>query len=599
MFRRRPPTMPTSESVHVPAPVGGLNTVDPASAMPATDAPYLWNCTSAELGLRSRLGWREHATGLGGAVPTMLAFTGSRKNGSSDRVFAVTAQGIWDVSSSTTSPTRLITFGTQTGEAGYGVSHVVSTPGGRFLVYCDEENGAFVYSESTGLWTQVVFGVTQLWTSSTLYLVGNQVVNGANVYVCTQAGTSGSTGPTGTGTAIVDGGAKWDYVSAASSGAIGPSLADQNAGFTGNPGNFVACTVWKSRLWFVERDSTRAWYMGVNSLYGTATSFDFGLKMRAGGPLANLYNWSYDGGSGLDTLLVGVSTAGDLVIYQGTDPSSANTFGLKGAWYVAGVPYGRRVATEHGGDVLVLSRVGLVALSKLVSGKTLTPDQFETYKVSNLFNLLAAQYGSLQGWQVGLHPEDNALVILVPQASGLPSLPLVMSMATHGWGRYRDIPMLSMAPYAGLLYFGTADGRVCINTGYVDGVSLANPNASAPISCSVLFAYNNLGNARQKRVHALRPSFISASPSLPVTAKVLWDYDLNEPAAPSAGPAASGTWGNARWDFDVWGGDTFAYEPFLGATGMGRAAAIAVRWLASSRTSLVGVDVLFSQGGIL
>lgn len=51
------------------------------------------------------------------------------------------------------------------------------------------------------------------WQSTTAYTVGNLVYNGANVYVCVTAGTSaGSGGPTGTGTAITDGTAEWDYV---------------------------------------------------------------------------------------------------------------------------------------------------------------------------------------------------------------------------------------------------------------------------------------------------------------------------------------------------------------------------------------------------
>lgn len=55
------------------------------------------------------------------------------------------------------------------------------------------------------------------WTVSTAYLVGALVTAGGNLYQCTTAGTSASSGagPTGTGSGIVDGTAQWAYVSAA------------------------------------------------------------------------------------------------------------------------------------------------------------------------------------------------------------------------------------------------------------------------------------------------------------------------------------------------------------------------------------------------
>ena len=65
---------------------------------------------------------------------------------------------------------------------------------------------------SDGAAMTVSFGA-RAWQASTAYLVGDKVLNSNNIYTCTVAGTShGSGGPTGTSSAIVDGGAKWDYV---------------------------------------------------------------------------------------------------------------------------------------------------------------------------------------------------------------------------------------------------------------------------------------------------------------------------------------------------------------------------------------------------
>lgn len=51
------------------------------------------------------------------------------------------------------------------------------------------------------------------WASSTSYAVGVQRYNGLNAYVCTVAGVSdGAGGPTGTGSAIIDGGVTWRFL---------------------------------------------------------------------------------------------------------------------------------------------------------------------------------------------------------------------------------------------------------------------------------------------------------------------------------------------------------------------------------------------------
>ena len=55
--------------------------------------------------------------------------------------------------------------------------------------------------------------VSEPWSASKAYVVGQQVHLGGNVYRATAAGTSASSGgPTGTGTGITDGGVTWAYV---------------------------------------------------------------------------------------------------------------------------------------------------------------------------------------------------------------------------------------------------------------------------------------------------------------------------------------------------------------------------------------------------
>jgi hypothetical protein len=597
----------------MPAPTGGMNTVDPWTELPPRDCVSAINIIADTGGVRARTGWREHATGITGTindqVRTTMSFNGSQI--ANNRLFQTTDDGIWDVS--VNPPTRMLTFGAINLFSGWGMASAVVTSGGHFLVYADEVNGLFYYSEATEVWA---------------------------------AYTSGS------GTGQISG--------------VDPAL-------------IVSVTVWKNRLWLTERNTAKAWYLDAGAIFGTATGFTFGGRFAHGGYLVGLFNWSTDGGSGLDTLLVAISSSGDVVIYVGTDPASASTFGLKGVWFVGAVPAGRRIATDYGGDLLILSALGVIPASKLLIGNpVLDRSQYATGKISNLFSRLANASINYLGWAMVTHPTDNALMVLIPPNPVDATFQLAMSIQTKGWTRYEDLPILSAAVWDGKLYFGTADGRCCKNEGALDEVLLDTPSSGTPIDWSVLMPFH--GYASQKQVQMVRPLIVSDESVPAYEGSINYDFDTSVPALPDLRVGGPGTWdyanatgevtqdtrqasetmavtltGNfdfipdggfiiinnsetieyAEWDGSefTFAGDThddhFAKEPVTlppnvalsdptgtwdtatwsagglasvgvqGAVGMGRDFAVAVRGQAQTLTTLVGVDVLFTKGGFL
>lgn len=569
-------------------PMGGLNTSDPIAEMPATDAVALQNLIPAEMGLRARLGSIEQVTGLDGPALSALPFNGAGAAGVNDRLFVTTQTGIWDCSDITASPTLVWAFTAATAGAGVGQCCAMVTVAGHFLAYTDELNGYLLYSEATGVWTAVQDAdTTSAWTGSHAYTAGTYVLNGGNVYLCAVSGTSaGSGGPTGTGTTITDGSVTWDY----------------NFSITGaNPATFVNVLAWQNRLWLTQSASAVAWYLGINAIGGAATSFNFGGQFKVGGPLVGLWNWTTDGGEGMEDYLTAISGAGDVVVYGGIDPASSSTFSLKGVWSVGDLPAGRRIATDFGGDILIASMVGLVPLSKLVLGNvTFDRSQYLTQKVQNLFNYYTGLYGQNFGWQLVLDPKDNALLVLVPISQGSPSTQLAMSLSTKGWFPYAGLAMNCAAAWNGVLYFGTADGRVVKHDGYVDGVLISNPGASTPIQWHLVSAFQNLGSPSQKRCHLLRPKVLSQSGGVPLSAQARWDFDASAPA-PLTGTTipTPGGWDSGKWDAAIWGGDFETTQTVFGATGIGIHLAVAVEGLANTRTIYAGVDVSFETGGFL
>ena len=592
MFR---PQKQTTQATHLAAPVGGWNASSPISGMPATDCIFLYNLIPFQYGLRTRLGYTVRATGIvdslaaAAEVRTMLAFTGSKVDGTSDRLFAASTEGINRIDNVTSGGAvgaKVFTFATEDASSGHGIAAAFSNSAGHFLAYCDEANGYHIYDETYGAWRVVkATAATTPWANAS-YSVGDRVITGGNSYTCASAGTS-TAAPTTTGVGITNGGtATWDF----------------DWVVTGaDPTKFRHVMSWKNRLWFTYEDSATAYYLPVNSIAGAVQPIYFGPRFRAGGALVGLWSRTLDGGAGVDDMLVGISTSGDIVVYQGSDPASTATFGLRGVWFVGPVPAGRRIASDFGGDLFILSMTGCVPLSKLVAGGLIRdPNLYATQKIANLFNVLMSERQSLSGWELRIHPQDNTLVINLPPVPPLYTPEqLTMSLATQGWARHQGVPMTCMESWHGLLYFGTDDGRVCINQGGTDADSIGTAS-NGGIGWSLLTAYTTAGAPNQKRVQMVRPHFVvtDTKPSYAVVAR--YDFDIDDPTVQAQiSPVSASAWDVGLWDTALWAGGVGNERRLVGTWGMGTNVALYLSGTSTTTTTLAGFDILIDQGGLL
>ena len=576
--KRRVAQRERSQSVHLPPP-DGINVADAAASLGPSDAMAMVNLIRGEYGARPRLGYRDWVTGLTNPVRCIIPYAGGLKDASKAKVFATTKVGIFDVTTSTDSPGAAVyTFTTQTGNAGYGIFTTFSTAAGRFIVYCDEANGLFTYSETTGAWDQVVATGSAAYAGGTTYALGDHVTDVGVTYVSLQGTNTGHT--------------------PASSPTWWRAVFDISGV---DPANLRFAMAWKTRLFFVEKDSTRAWFMPVGQIGGVATSLDIGTRFRYGGHLVGLWSWTLDGGVGIDDHLVAISSAGDVVIYQGTDPSSASLFGMRGAWYCGGVPtVSRRIATDLGGDLLILTTLGVLPLSRLVQGgEKLDPSMFASRKIGSLFNsLMTARRGS-GGWDIRVHPEDNSLIVIVPDASGYPSEQLAMALTTKGWSVYNGVPILSADVFGKSLYFGTSTGKVCINDGTVDGASIAGSNGIS-IAWSYISSFNEFGQARKKQVRLLAADFITdgVAPSWGLKARFDFDMSGNPPAITSSTVNPS-IWDTGLWDAATWGGGSGVASGITGSDGIGSHVAVELAGNSTSKVIYSGCEITWEFGGVL
>lgn len=568
--------------------------MDSIGAMPDGEAPLIENLIASEAGLRNRTGGLEFAVlaaaGPRDDVKTIVPYHGD--TAADDKLFAMGRRtgsaNIWDVTPGGTIASALVNFTTTTGNAGIGQSIQFATTGDRFLAYCDEENGLYYWRESTAAWTKIAVGVRQPWRPSTAYVIGNTVANGGNTYVCDTNGVSAASGgPTGTGTNIADGSTQWDYNGVAeSTTAIGPSLADQNLGYTADPANFVYAATWKGRNFFIEKSTSRCWFLDPSSAYGTATSFDFGPQFRAGGHLLSLHTWSRDGGDGMDTLLVALSTGGDLVIYQGTSPASASTFALRGVWSVGQLPrFGRRFAVEHGGELYVVSTLGVFPASMLLAGADPKAYRIPEQRIANTIRAeVLAHPGTTIPLQLTVHPTDNALLFINPQSA----TQYAFSFNSKTWSKYTttNLAMYCAAAWKGEMYWGDGSetGRVCRATGNGDPASIGDPTP-ADIRWNVVTRSESMGTPNQKRVTAIIPRVHTpdgdGAPGLSASARHTFDGSSPNNSLESSASALK------------------EHTKMLGATGLGRSASLVVSGASKVETILVDIGVMFEQGGVL
>lgn len=362
-------------------------------------------------------------------------------------------------------------------------------------------------------------------------------------------------------------------------------------------------TVWKNRVWFAVRDSTRALYIkAVGTVGGTTEPFDFGSKFKYGGFLKGIYNWTADGGAGIDDHLVAISSQGDIAVYTGTDPATASEFQLRGVWYLGNTPRGRRFVLEEGGDLLLLSAEGLLSLSQLTSGLAVEDERvfYLTQKINSLLRTSFRQRENEWGYELNTLSRYSMVILATPTLVGERSIQWIYSYDTKGWFFARDIPIYTIENWGTRVFFGDRENNVWELTGTRDAVEYDVPLSGDPVEFSLLTSYQGYGNpATLKRVHLFRPYWIGAAiPTFGIEAR--YDFQIDESGTtPPFIPDVGASWDASTWDAATWGGGYQVQQLPFGAVGAGRYVAIAMRGTSSGDAALMGIDVVLDQGGYL
>jgi hypothetical protein len=426
-------------------------------------------------------------------------------------------------------------------------------------------------------------------------------VSNGNIYDATSGGAIGAAAVSGLSNS------RLQYINVATSGGqfmLAVNGADKLRGYSGSAwwtdgdgthditgvdtSTLIGINLFKSRVWFVQKDTLVVWYLGVNAIAGAASSFDLRSVAKLGGYVMAMGTWTIDAGQGVDDYAVFVTNKGEVIIYQGTDPSSANTWALKGVWLL-GAPVGRRCMQKIAGDILLICQDGLLPLSESLQSSRVNPRVALTDKIQAAMSEAVSNYGSNFGWQTVYYPKDNMLMLNVPISVGSQEQYVMNTISkawcdftgwhANCWEIYQDNPYFGGNGFIGLAQNGTSDN-------------------GTNIVADAKQAFNYFGNRGiLKRFSMMRPILQSnGSPAFVSGINVDFD-DTGITGLPNFTPSVYGTWDSSLWDQGLWSGGLSIIKNWQGINGIGTCAAIRlglqsmgleVEWASTDITMEVG-----------
>lgn len=361
-----------------------------------------------------------------------------------------------------------------------------------------------------------------------------------------------------------------------------------DAVYTGVTDNdLIHVTVFKSRLYFVEKNSCHIWYGATNAVTGALTQFDVTGITHKGGYIQWCGTWSRDkGNNSIDDLFVIATQLGELLIYSGSDPTS---WALIGHFFMP-IPLGRRSLVNLEATLAVLTEQGLLPLSDVLQDN----DSGITDKIKNAFRSASALYKSNTGWDAIYYPTQNLLIINIPIATNSSSEQYVMNTLTGGWCRFTGMNSFCWSLTSENIYFGGASGVV-----YQAMYGTNDNNAAIPFEWKS--AFNYLGDrAHLKQLLMAKPIIMGDTAS---QFSIGADVDFSDTplvATTTTVGASAASWDTASWDTSSWDSSATDVTHWGAISGLGRNMAFRLAGnFKDAPFSLSAVQLIYKTGGAL
>lgn len=363
--------------------------------------------------------------------------------------------------------------------------------------------------------------------------------------------------------------------------------------------NFTHVSVFKSRLYFVVKNSLSFAYLPVDSIAGAAAEFPLGNVFSRGGNLVATGAYTGDGGAGPDDHFVAISSQGQAAIYQGSDPGDPNNWNLVGVFDLAR-PLGPRCMVKVGGDLYINTELGVIPLSQALKVDAAALGTVAvTTNIAPLINLAADRYKANFGWQMLSIPKKAMAIVNVPVSEGVNHKQYVMNAQTGAWCEFEGINAVCWTVMDGTAYFGGVDGKV-----YKAFESASD--GGSDIAGDMQTYYDDFSSkSRLKRFLQIRPVIYAQSNVQPQIGLNI-DYVSALPTGSIQAASGSGSlWGGTTWGGSTWFGGLkliARWRPIIERPGY--VAAVRMRVFASGNGSPILLqvnefNVAYEVGGVM
>jgi hypothetical protein len=324
---------------------------------------------------------------------------------------------------------------------------------------------------------------------------------------------------------------------------------------TGPPGSTVVdgenlTYVWKyrNRWFFIEGGSMNAWYLPIDAIEGALAMIPLSGAASKGGKLLFGATWSLDAGDGIGQKCVFATDMGEIIVFSGTDPSTASNWQQEGL-YSMSPPMGMNAHLQVGADLLVATIDGIIPVSQAISKDVTILDMAAiTMPIRSMWRDEVAARRTLP-WTMKKWDEYGGIFVTWPGGLSGQTRCAAFNNGTNAWTRFTGWDAMCFIRMRENLFFGTQDGIImqADQTGTDDGKPYV---ATLALGWSVF-----QGGAAEVTWHQARATFRSDSgePFLPQLASMV-DYLVQLPPAPPSGQDQAGAdvWDQGLWDVAKW-----------------------------------------------
>jgi len=575
------------------SPIGGWNARDSLANMQPLDAVQLINFFPTPTDVTLRKGYTKSSTGITGRVKSLMNYT---ETGGTYKLFAAAGSKIYDAK-----PATAVEY--FTGLTSDKFQHVnLTNQAGHFLVACNGADPTLIFDGTvwfkiaTTTTAQTITSITRGGTGNLTATLNTAVAHG--LISKNRVTISGATESNYNGTYVitVTSPTTFTYTMATAPAANATIVGTYTTiGITGvDSSTFINVNLFKNRLYFTQKDTLTCWYLPVDSIGGAASPLYFGGIARNAGYLQAMGTWTLDAGEGADDYAVFVTSMGEIIVYNGTNPNTAETWVLKGVWQL-GETFNRRCFFKWSGDLLLLTQDGLVPLASALQSSRLDPRVNLTDKIYFAVSQAATNFYALDGWQINYYASENMLILSIPTNAGMEQY--VMHTITKSWARFTGIEAYCWE------VSGDADMHFGGN-GFVGKFYDTTADAGSNIVATAQQAYSYFDSPGQlKRFTLVRPILQTDNGVPTVLCGISVDFDtqpLTNQIAFNPSIVNTGIWDTSKWDGANWGGGLTTTKIWQGVTGLGFSGSVNIN-VASQGIELhwASTDYVMERGGVI